>query len=410
MDIDELKLAVKDGIKAYLSLSYLLILIPSILSLAIGEVHKVEITSLVAISLAITTLITTWFVKKPLFISVSLISSVVLVYAVAIGKGVAWPIIAAGVIVEALLMLATAMSTFKKEIVKAFPHFIRYALIAGIGIYMMYIGFFEIGFIKSPGTTPFSLFIDLSSPEVLLGLITIIFASTYILNKVPGALLLSLITSLIIGVMLGIVQIPDVKVQAVEIRSIGLPDVNGLMNTGLFSIIITLFLVETFHTIEAEKAVTKRKGDGETLLASSIGSFINGFLLLPSAVPSIELSIKSKNHLPNYIASMLFVLSAYFAPYFTIIPYYITSALLVVMGGLFVSVIRHIKMSSGLDELLTTALISVGSLIFLSPAYALTVGLLFYILIKTIEGEGKHVHPLLYITIVLLLLDYFKVI
>ncbi len=403
MDTNEINI----GIKRYIILTYLIILIPSIIANAVGYEYRQTLTILTCISLALSTIIPYILYRKPIPVSISLISTVFLTYQIVLGKNLPWSVAVAGIVVEAILLLSLSISSFKRELLKAFPPFLRFGLIVSAGIYLMYVGFVETGFLTELNNYFFTI-PDFLSPNTLISFAVLVIAAFLMDKRFYGAMLLSIIIGFIIFILITntIIEIPTWSFDSSFLK---LADINSLMNAQLFSVIITLFLIEAFHTEEIEMVHSLRKSDFKILTASTLNTFINSFLLLPSVVGSAETAKLKGGLLSVLITTSLFLITIFVANYISLIPYSISAALLIIYGAILFSLIKRVKIET-IEEILTLAMLIGGTLAFKSPAHAFTFSLLFYIFMKIVKNEAKEVHPILYIILVLLLMDYFRVI
>lgn len=124
----------------------------------------------------------------------------VFTYTIIIGMGNTWETALAAVFVSTILFLLITISGLREAILNAIPLDLKYAIGAGIGFFLVFVGLKGAGIIVSNSTTLVGKGDILAAPA-LLAVIGIMLTLMLYLKKVPAAVFLGLIITSILGVI-----------------------------------------------------------------------------------------------------------------------------------------------------------------------------------------------------------------
>ena len=137
------------GVVTFLSMSYIIIVNPSILIQAIPGVENTGMTDaymgafMVAtiVGSFVATLIMGVWAKYPIALAPGMGLNAFFVYSVCIGMGIDWTVALAAIFIEGIIFIIFTLSGLREFIVKAIPATIKNSMIIGIGLFIAFIGF-----------------------------------------------------------------------------------------------------------------------------------------------------------------------------------------------------------------------------------------------------------------------------
>lgn len=191
------------GITTFATMSYVLATIPNMLEqagLVRGAVLTMLIIAVVACSVAMALYTNRPFCLAPGMSSVAILSTID-----SIGMT---PEVAFGIIFwEGVIFVIISFAGLRNIIATAIPASIKIALSGGIGLYIALIGLKSGGIVVSSQSNTL-IFGDLSTPKALMFGIGFLLVLIFEARKIKGSMILSIIIVTIIGIPLGVTQLP----------------------------------------------------------------------------------------------------------------------------------------------------------------------------------------------------------
>ena len=339
------------------------------------------------------------------------------------GRGLS-PAGAMGVIVlEGLAVTVLVLVGFREAVMNAVPLALKRAIGAGIGLFILFIGFANGGLIQS-GCSPF-----VKLPECAGTLVTVSFptqvgqfvflfglALTIVLwvLKVRAALVISIIGTTIVALATGITSVPAHLSWAPNFSTLGQFDLgNSFTILGPLTAILIIFaimLTDFFDTmgtvtgVAAEAGLAEKDGSvpgvGRVLLVDSIAAAVGGLAGVSSNTTYIEsaagVADGGRTGITSIVTGVLFLLAIFLAPLAGIIPGVAAAPALVLVGYLMFTQVRDIKVADledGFPALLT--------IILMPLTYDITVGIgagfIAWVLLKVVRGKLPEIHPLMWV-------------
>jgi AGZA family xanthine/uracil permease-like MFS transporter len=337
------------------------------------------------------------------------------------GRGLT-PAGAMGVIVlEGVAVTVLVLIGFREAVMNAVPIALKRAIGAGIGLFILFIGFFNGGMIASTGATPTGA---TSGPALAPALPTeagqFVFlfglALTIVLwaRKIKAALIISIIGTTIVALAAGVTSIPDKLTLTPSFSTLGAFDLTNVFSAVpvltavlvIFAIMLTDFFdtMGTVTGVAAEAGLAKEDGSvpgvGRVLLVDSIAAAVGGLAGISSNTTYIEsaagVAEGAKTGFASVVTGVLFLLAILLAPLAGIIPGVATAPALVLVGYLMFTQVKDINVGDvedGLPALLT--------MILMPLTYDITVGIgagfISWVAIKVTRGKMSEVHPLMWV-------------
>lgn len=429
------------GITTFVTMAYIIFVNPNVLTATLGT--TVDISALknsifmaTCLSSFIGTLMMALYAKIPFAQAPGMGLNAFFAYTIIGVMGYTFNQGLAIVFVSGILFIIITLMGLRELIVKAIPANIKFAISAGIGFFIAFIGFSNSGIIIANPATKVGLanFANFQeSKTALLAIIGIIIIGILLKYKVKGSILIGILATTIIGIPFGITDFSHFAI-------ISLPpsmaptfmqlDFNGLLKLGadanmwtavisLTTIIISFTLVDMFDTIgtlvgTAEKAgLTDKNGNlpsmKKALMADAVATTAGALLGTSTVTTYIEsgagISEGGKTGLTSLVTAILFIFALFFAPLVGLIPAAATAPALIVVGVLMMSALKNINfddMTEAIPAFLTMILMPFTY----SIATGIAAGLIVYPIMKTCTGKYKEVHPIAWVLAILFILRF----
>ncbi|MGI6607396.1 MAG: NCS2 family permease [Erysipelotrichaceae bacterium] len=341
------------------------------------------------------------------------------------------------VLISGLINVLITVTNIRKHIIKSIPVFLQNAIAGGIGIFIIYIGVVNIGLVSFAGIPVINTAMDVRVLAVFLaGLATTIFL---LIKKVPGAILIGVVVSTIVGIPLGITASGGtynlVEAFSAYKNWFGIALTQGLGElfanpSGLVAvsvIILSFSISDNFDTIgtfvgtgrtsgiftdeDIEKMETghgfSSKMD-KALFADAIATPIGAILGTSPTTTYVEsaagIGAGGKTGLVSLIVGFCFFLSLPFASLVSAIPAAATAPALVIVGVMMLSAFKEIDWAD-FDQ----ALPAMGAGCFMALSYGITngvmVGFFLYTFVETCKGNLLKLHPIILVSDILFIIN-----
>ena len=407
------------GMTTFLTMCYILAVNPTILSTT--GMDKGALFTSTAIASAIATLLLAFMAKLPFAQAPSMGLNAFFAFTLCQAMGLTWQQALAVLLVEGVIFLAITFLNIRDKILDCIPMNLRYAISAGIGMFIAFIGLKNAGIITANEAT----FVQLGkfTPVSILGLISILLSGMLMVRRVKGSLFYAIIISTIIGIPMGVTEIPDGWMPLSAPHSVA-PifckfDFAGFFTPKMIMVIFSLLLVNIFDTIGtivglAEKVgVTKKDGTiphvKEAMMSDAIGTTAGALLGSSTITTYVEsasgIAEGGKSGMTSFFVGLLFIVSIFLAPIFLLIPGAATSGALVMVGVLMVDSFKKIELDD-ISEAFPAFVTMITMVLCYSIADGICLGILSYVLIKLMTGKFKDLNLTLYILAVLLVINY----
>ena len=190
------------GITTFLTMSYILAVNPAIFSFLDGMSDGAVFTS-TALAAIVGCLAMAFWGKLPFGLAPGMGLNAFFVYGVCLGMGYSWQFALTAVLLEGIIFILLTVSNIREAIVNAIPLSLRNAIGAGIGLFIAFIGLSSAGVVVSDDATLVAMG-DITSGSALLALIGIILPGFLFLRNLPGAILIGILVTMLIGIPMGV--------------------------------------------------------------------------------------------------------------------------------------------------------------------------------------------------------------
>ena len=410
------------GITTFLTMAYALFLIPSVLAEAGMPQGSVFVAT--GLAAALGTLIMGIFANFPMGLAPGVGLNAFFAYSVCLGMGIKWEVALSGVLASGIIFLIISATGLREMIIKAIPTNLKFAVSAGIGLFIAFIGLKNAGIVVANSATFVGLG-DLTDPTVLLSIFGVIAISIFMVRGSKIAIFLGMTLTAIVGMITGLIDMPTSVVSMPPSMAptfgAAIKNIGNIFNPEMILVIFTFLFMDFFDTAGTLVAVGSKVGllkkDGsiengsKALLADSVATCIGsmfGTTNTTSYVVSLSgASVGAKTGFSSVVVGGLFLVSLFFSPLLTVITSAVTAPALIIVGSLMCSSLKEIEweraeiaIPSFLTILLMPLTYSIGE--------GIACGFLTYVILMIFKGKAKKVHPVMYV-LSLLFIVYFAI-
>lgn len=411
------------GVTTFLAMAYILAVNPGILAAAgIDKGAAFVATALAAI---VGSLIMGILAKYPIALAPGMGLNAFFAFTVVATYGIPWQTGLTGVFFSGIIFILLSLTGIRETIINAIPVQLKYAVSAGIGLFITFVGLKGAGIVVADKDTIVTLG-DFTKGDTLLAVVGIVIAVILMVKKVPGAIFITIIASTIIGMISGVIEVPKSVVSSIPsiAPTFGvaldpiLHDFSSLLNIQFLVVVLTFLFVDFFDTAGTLMAVADKAGlvknnklprAGRALMADALGTTVGSVLGTSTTTAYVEstagVAAGARSGFAAVVTAALFAVSLFFFPVLDVITSAVTAPALVIVGILMVSSLKNIEWDQfeiAVPAFLTMLMMPLGY----SIASGIAVGFIFYPLTMLLAGRRKEVHWIMYI-LFFVFLSYF---
>lgn len=422
------------GLTTWLTMSYALFLNPQILSEAI-PIHNgfAQLVMVTCIAAGFGSLAMGLVARYPFAQAPGMGLNAFFTFTVVKGMGIAWQTALGAVFISGALFVILSVIGARQAIVKAIPNGLKYAITAGIGMFLAFLGLQNAGLVVKDDDNLVGLG-SLKDPDAWVAAIGLIITAVLMRLKVKGALLFGILGTTAIAIVTRAKVYPgphDSKIAfsgfsdgvvAMPVWPSGLfghLDIGSALGLGIFSVVFTFFFVDFFDATGTLTGLAQRAGymdeNGDMPRAKTTFS-MDGAAAMFGAVMGTSTTTAyvesasgieegGRTGLTSAFVGLLFGASMFVWPLTSVVPSAATAPVLILVGALMASGLSEIDwkdVSVGVPAFLTILLMPLTY----SIANGVSFGLISYCAIKAFSGQPKQVNPVLYLVAALLVVRY----
>lgn len=411
----DVKTEVLAGVTTFLTMAYILIVNPLMLSDAGMDFGAVFTAT--ALSAAIATLVMAFLANLPFALAPGMGLNAFFVYTVVLTMGYSWQQALTAVFIEGIIFILLTAFNIREAIVNSIPMNMKRAISVGIGLFIAFIGLQNSGIVVADGATLVALG-NVKSGGAIVALIGLVITSILVAYKVRGALLLGIILTTFVGIPFGVTSYGGGSFLPPSLAPTFFKfDFASVFTIDMVIIIFTFLFVDMFDTVgtligcatkadilNADGSIPKCK---EALFADAIGTTVGAILGTSTVTTYVEssagVSEGGRTGLTSFTVAILFLLSLFLAPLFISIPGAATSPALILVGLFMISPVKDIDF----DET-TEAVPAFLTILFMVTTYSIANGIMYgalsWILLKIFTKKGKEISITMVVIAILLVL------
>ncbi len=417
------------GLTTFSTMAYILVVNPFILSKAGMDFNAVIVST--ALASAIGTLLMAFYAKLPVALAPGMGLNAFFAYTIVIGMGYTWQFALTAVFLEGILFIILSLLNIREAIINSIPIHLKYAISAGIGLFIALIGLVNAGIIETGmhhiGNDQIEGVIvklgKMQSSSVLIVFAGLLISAVLMFKKVKAALLIGILISTIIGIPFGLAHLPAnnqlISLPPSPAPVFGKLEFSKIFSWDMLTILFTLLMVNLFDTVGTLIGCCSAGGmldkDGKipnakrALLSDAVATTsaaVLGTSVVTAYVESVSgIASGGRTGLTSLTVALMFLLSLFFAPLFGMIPAFATSPALIIVGLLMVSDAKHIDFSD-----ITNSLPAFLTIVMMPFTYSIAEGIVFgvtsYVLLKLMSGRYREISPAMYIIAALLSISF----
>lgn len=408
-----LKTEMLAGVTTFFTMAYILLVNPFFLGKEAGmDFGAVFVAT--AISAAIGTLLMGIMANYPIALAPGMGLNAYFTYAVVLGMGIPWQQALGAVFISGLIFLLLTATKVREAIINSIPAGLKYAVSAGIGLFIAFIGLKNAQIIVPSEATFVAFNPDIvNKPEILLALFGLLVTSILMIRKTKGAIFIGMIITAVVGMIFGLVKVPTKFFSmppSLEPTFLKM-DIAGVLDIGLLTVVFAFLFVDLFDTAGTLVGVSNQAGllkdnklprAGRALTADSVATMAGAAFGTSTVTSYIESSAGvasgGRTGMTAVTTALCFIAALFFFPLVEIFASVaaITSPALIIVGVLMASSLRKIEWEL-LPESIPAFLTVVMMPLSFSIATGIAIGFIFYPLCKLVAGEGNSVHPIVYV-------------
>lgn len=406
------------GITTFITMSYILAVNPSIFSNIDGMPTGAVFTA-TALAAIVGTLAMSLLAKLPFGLAPGMGLNAFFVYTICIGMGYSWQFALTAVLLEGIIFIIITLSNLREAIVNAIPQSLRYAISAGIGLFIAFIGLQNTGIIISDKNTIVAMG-DITSSSALLAIIGLIITSCLIIKRIHGALLWGMIITALIGIPFGLTNFKGIIDMPESIAPIFCQfEWSNIFTADMIVVVLTMFFIDLFDTIGSLVGVCtkadmftpegKIPNAKQAFMADAIATTAGACLGTNTTTTYVEsaagVAQGGKTGLTAFVVAIGFMLALFFSPLFLSIPGVATAPVLIMVGLFMFESVKNIPMTDYSESLPAFICIILMPLAY-SISAGILIGMISYVIINFATGNLKKLTPTMYILAILFIMRY----
>ena len=392
------------GLATFLTMAYIMVVNPAILSETGMDFDSVFVATILAsfVACMLMGILANW----PVALAPGMGLNAFFTYAVVFGMGFTWQQALAAVFCSGILFLLISISPLRAYLINAIPRSLKFGIGAGIGLFLAIIGLKNAGIVVDNPATLVGLG-DLKSAPVLLALLTFTLMIALDKLKIPGAIVISILSTTVLGFIFGVAQfqgfassIPSMSPTFMQL------DFSSIGSSLFLIVIFTILFVDFFDTAGTLTSVANLSGkvdkDGnveniqKAVFSDSIATIVGSIFGTSNTTSYIEsgAGIKEggKTGLVAVSVGIFFLLCLFLAPLAKSIPAYATGAALVFIATFFCKNLVNIDWDD-ISEYSPALLAAFIMPLTYSISNGIALAFIVYVVVKLISGKMSDLNP-----------------
>ncbi len=407
------------GLTTFVTMAYIIIVNPKILEAAGMPFGASMVATIISASFG--TLLMGLYANRPFAIAPYMGENAFVAFTVVKVMGYSWQTALGAIFVSGVVFAILTLVKVRSWLADAIPESLKIGLTVGIGMFLSFIGLNETGIVRL-GVEGAPVHVgNFHQATVLLAIFGFLLIGFLLIRRINGAILIGILAVTAMGFISGVAPLPDRWVSMPpDLSPIFLKlDIAGALSWGMFSVILTIFVMAFLDTLGTLIALGLRanlldkKGNlpdierpmmtdaVSTVVASLVGTTTTG-AYIESAT---GIAAGGKSGLTAVVAAFLFLMALFFAPFLSAVPSFAYGPSLIIVGAMMIAPITRLKFDDYSEVLPVFCIIVMMSFTY-NIGIGMTAGFLLYPLFKILSGRGNEVKPGLWVLAALSLLFY----
>tara|TARA_Y100001970_G_scaffold63748_1_gene81646 strand:- start:9553 stop:10851 length:1299 start_codon:yes stop_codon:yes gene_type:complete len=395
-----IKKEILGGFTTFITMAYIIFVNPQIMSATGMDLGAIFVGTCLAAAIA--SFVMGFFANWPIGLAPGMGLNAFFTFTVVGEMGYSWEVALGAVFLAGILFFVMSITKLRSWMISSIPLNLRIAMGAGVGLFIGLIGLKNGGIIISNDATLLSLG-NFTNIETLLSVAGFLIISALSVRKIPGAIIIGILSVTFIAYMLGLIEYNGIVSMPPDISPILLKlDIVGALNIGMLTIIMSFLFVNLFDTTGTLVGVATRANlindDGEAIGlnkalkadsgASILGTFFGCSPVTSYVESSAGVEAGGRTGLTAVVVGILFIFAMFLSPLATVIPAYATAGALIYVAILMLGGMEKLDWSNVIELLPALVIIVMIPLTF-SIADGIALGFLTYVSLKISNGEIK---------------------
>ncbi|HLR51760.1 MAG TPA: NCS2 family permease [Candidatus Avamphibacillus sp.] len=398
------------GLIGYLTTFYIVVVNGSILSQADISLENGMIATILASFVG--TLLMGIFGRLPLIIIPGMGINVLFAYSIVQGMGLSYQEGLAVVLIASIIFLITSFSRLGIILKNAVPDSLKHAITVGLGFFIILLGLEKSQLVVSGEHTILAIG-EFTSPNFIVGLITLFLAIFLYIKNIPANFLITMIGGTALAYLFGTLEPAGSGLTLNLSKAIFIPSFSAINEISFWITVFPLAMILIFENmglLHGQLAMLKQENRYEsaykiTAFSTLTCAFFGTSPTISAAENAAVIASKGKTGKAAITASLLFLATIFLIPWISYIPNTAISPILIIVGMLMVQNIRHIALDD-ISEAIPAFLIVFMIPFTYSIADGMAFGFIAYPLVKIALGEKKELPKPLLVISGLFLLDF----
>jgi AGZA family xanthine/uracil permease-like MFS transporter len=394
------------GLTTFTTMSYIVVVNPAILSQA-GIPAAPSFTATIVAAIFGCTLMG-FYANRPFAIAPYMGENAFIAFTVCVQLGYRWQTALGAIFIAGVLFVVLTLLRLRQWVVDSVPLSLRYSFAVGIGLFLTFIGLNQTGIVVLGVAGAPVRAGHLNSAPVLVAIFGFILLSVLVIRKVPGAILLGIVTTAVISFLTRTAPPPA--------HFLSLPpslapitmkmDIRAALSWGAFPVVLTVFIMAFVDTMGTLIGLSARAGfldkEGKlpqierpmmvdaltTTLSPMIGTTTSGAYV--ESATGIEAG--GRTGLTALVTAAGFALTLFFSPFVTSIPAQAYAPAMVIVGLFMLEPITRIDFSDYTESIPAFAVVTLMCFTF-NIGVGITAGFILYPLGKIVTGKARQIRP-----------------
>jgi len=422
------------GITTFMTMAYILIVNPNILSEA--GMDRGALFTATALAAIVGTLLMALLANYPFALAPGMGLNAFFTYGVVFAFaefGFTWKTALAAVFIEGIIFILLTFVNVREALFNAIPMSLKYAVSGGIGLFIAFIGFQNAGIVVDDPATLVSITDKMTSPSVILAIVGTLITGILVVRKVKGSILIGIIVTWILAMIAELTgwYVPNFETTFPTIpeKIFGtIPslspiafkfDFSALGSFNFWTIVFSFLFVDLFDTLGTLIGVSSKAGylDSEgklprakmalfaDALATTFGACIGTSTTTTYVESAAGVADGGRTGLTSIATAALFLIALFLSPVFLAIPAFATAPALIVVGFYMIESVLKIDFSdyaSAIPAFLTFLVMPITY----SISEGIAFGVISYVVLHLFTGKAAKVHLLMYILAVAFVFKY----
>lgn len=325
-----------------------------------------------------------------------------------------------GVFIASILFTLVSFFKIREIIIDAIPQDLKYAMAAGIGIFISFVGLQGGGIVIGDPSSLVAIG-SFKVPTTWLTIFGVFVTAILMAKKVPGSIFYGIVLTAVMGLVTQIIPPPESIISMAPSLDptfgVGVTNMASILtDPQMWAVVIIFFLVAFFDTAGtliglAQQAGIMHNGKmpriGRALMADSL-SMLGGAVMgtTPTAAyveSSAGIAVGARTGLTAVVVAILFAFSMIFSPLLAVVTAQVTAPALIIVGVLMTSSLKEIHWNQ-FEIAFPAFMVIIGMPLTFNISYGIAFGFLFYPILMTIAGRRRELNPLIWVMFVLFLI------